>query len=392
MVKNKVLSWLTIIIFSVILVGCNDSIESVQAFNSDSKPPIPNVENIAEVAPPLLIQQLNENFAQTQPQVKILSPQNDEVLNTNNVSVDLEVKGLDIFKNEELQMGPHLHFFVDDKPYQAIYSTANSIELTDLAPGTHTIRVFASRPWHESFKNEGAYAQTTFHVFTATEDNNPAQNQPLLTYSRPQGVYSAEPIMLDFYLTNTPLHVVATENPNDEIVDWRIRVTINGESFLLDTWQPIYLTGFNKGQNWVKLEFIDENGNVIKNAFNSTVRVIDFQPKVKDTLAKLVTNKISLTKAQAITIKDYPITEEEVTPEETKVEEVTPEEIKIEEVTPEEIKIEEVTPEEIKIEEVTPEEIKVEEATPEEIKVEEVTPEEIKVEEVTPEEIKVEKN
>lgn len=39
--------------------------------------------------------------------------------------------------------------------------------------------------------------------------------------------------MLDFYLTNAPLHVVAQENPADDIADWRIRVTINGESFFI---------------------------------------------------------------------------------------------------------------------------------------------------------------
>lgn len=319
---KKIFSWLTIIIFSCTLTACNDTIDSVQAFNTDEKPPIPNVENIAEVATPALIQQLSQNFAQTQPQVKIVSPNNGEVLNTKDVSVSLNVKGLDIFKNEELQMGPHLHFFVDDQLYQSIYSIEKPIVLSNLAPGTHTIRVFAVRPWHESFKNEGAYAQTTFHIFTPTEDNNPSESQPLLTYSRPQGVYGAQPIMLDFYLTNAPLHLVAKENPDDEISDWRIRVTINGESFLLDTWQPIYLKGFNKGQNWVKLEFIDDNGNVIKNAFNSTVRAIEYDPKIKDTLAKLVTGKISLNKAQTMTLHNYEMTEEEVIIEE----EVTSEE------------------------------------------------------------------
>lgn len=333
MLKNRFLSWLTITILSFTLWGCNDTIDSVQAFNAEAKPPIPKVENIAEVAPPTLITQLNEIFSQTKPQVKILSPQNGEILNTNNISVTLEVKGLEIFKNEELKMGPHLHFFIDNQPYQAVYDTAESIELKDLSPGTHTIRVFASRPWDESFKNEGAYAQTTFHVFTPTEDNNPDEKLPLLTYNSPQGVYSAEPIMLDFYLTNAPLHAVANENPNDNISDWRIRVTINGESFLLDTWQPIYLTGFKKGQNWIKLEFIDDNGNVIKNAFNSTVRVINFDPKTKDTLAKLVTNKISLAKAQAITSKNTPVIPEQEEIEETPQEEISPEITSIPEVT-----------------------------------------------------------
>ncbi|MGY6528717.1 MAG: hypothetical protein ACXITR_02195 [Cyanobacterium sp.] len=284
--------------------SCNDTIDSVQAFNANNAP-IPKVDNIAEVAPPKLIQELNKTFQQKQPQVSILSPANDEILSTTTAEVKLDIKGLDIFKNEELQMGPHIHFFLDDQPYQAVYNTDEPLILSDLAPGTHTIRVFASRPWHESFKNPDAYAQTTFHVFTPTEDNNPSISQPLLTYSRPQGNYGAEPIMLDFYLTNAPLHLVAQESQEDGIQDWRIRVTVNGETFLLDTWQPIYLTGFNKGENWVKLEFIDDRGDVIKNSFNSTVRVINYDPKIKDTLSKLVTGKISLNKAKAITIPTY---------------------------------------------------------------------------------------
>ncbi|WP_330204598.1 hypothetical protein [Cyanobacterium sp. Dongsha4] len=342
MSRIKILSWLTVIFFSWTLVGCSDTIESVQAFNSESKSPIPRVENISEVAPPRLIQELNKNFSQTKPEVKILSPQIDEIINSQDVTVSLQVKGLDIFKDEELGMGPHLHFFLDDQPYQAIYSASEPIILEGLAPGTHTIRVFASRPWHESFKNPTAYAQTTFHVFTATEDNNPSQDEPLLTYSRPQGTYGAEPIMLDFYLTNAPLHVVAQENPADDIADWRIRVTINGESFLLDTWQPIYLTGFNEGQNWVKLEYIDENGNVIQNAFNSTVRAINYDLSFQDTLAKLVTDKISLEKVKAIALKDYQGLQEANSQEKEEIVEEKVEEVKEEK---SEIVEEELTPE-----------------------------------------------
>ena len=229
MIIKTILSWLVIAIISLTITACNeDTIESVQAFEDTSKPPIPKIEKIAEVSPPPLITQLNQNFAHNKPQVKIISPTPDEVVNNQEVAVQLEVKGLNIFKNPELQMGPHLHFFVDDQPYKAIYNTDEPIILSDLAPGTHTLRVFASRPWHESFKNRGAYAKTTFHVFTVTEENNPSPKQPSLTYSRPQGVYGAQPIMLDFYLTNAPLHVVAQESPDDDIVDWRMGVWVKG--------------------------------------------------------------------------------------------------------------------------------------------------------------------
>jgi hypothetical protein len=201
--------------------------------------------------------------------------------------------------------------------------------------------VFASRPWDESFKNEGAYAQTTFHILTKTNDNNPAPTLPLLTYSRPQGTYGAEPIMLDFYLTNAPLHLVAQENPEDKIKDWRIRVTVNGESFTADEWQPIYLKGFQKGNNWVQLELLDEDGNNLENAFNNTVRLVTYEPKQKDTLAKLVEGKISVEEARPIVEAGYrakvvPIPEVIETPAVEEKEPVKPE-IKPEEATEPEV-------------------------------------------------------
>jgi hypothetical protein len=156
------------------------------------------------------------------------------------------------------------------------------------------------RPWHESFKNDGAYAQTTFHVLTPTEDNRPNPALPLLTYSRPKGSYGAEPILLDFYLSNAPLHLVAQEDPTDAIADWRIRVTINNESFLLDHWQPVYLKGFEPGQNWIKLEFIDEAGNLVANSFNNTVRVMDYHPQGTDTLSRLVRGDLPLAIAKGM--------------------------------------------------------------------------------------------
>jgi hypothetical protein len=312
-------SGLCLILLSWGLVSCRDTIDSVRAFGTDSASRIPKAEQIAEVPPPSLIQELGKIFDQYQPQVTILSPQNGRVFEDTTVEVELQVRDLPLFKNEELGLGPHLNFFVDNQPYQAIYSTDEPIILENLAPGTHTIRVFASRPWHESFKNEGAYAQTTFHIFTPTDDNHPEPNLPLLTYSRPQGTYGAEPIMVDFYLTNAPLHLVAQSDSQDEIADWRIRVTVNGESFLMDTWQPIYLTGFHPGENWVQLEFIDENGNPVKNAFNNTVRVINYARQQEDTLAQLVTGKLSLARAKAIADPNYRL-EETSAPVETTTE------------------------------------------------------------------------
>ena len=221
------------------------------------------------------------------------------------MTVQFQVQDLPIYKDVNLGLGPHLHVFLDNQPYTAVYDANEPLVLTDLEPGTHTLRAFASRPWHESFKNEGAYAQTTFHLFTKTPNNNPDPALPLLTYSRPQSSYGAEPIMLDFYLTNAPLHQVALENPEDAIVDWRIRVTINGESFVTDQWQPLYLTGFKPGKNWVQLEFLDEEGNPLNNVFNNTVRLITYEPNGEDTLSKLVRGELTAAEAGSIVDPNY---------------------------------------------------------------------------------------
>lgn len=260
---------------------------------------------LTEVAPPSVIQELRQAFEENKPQVAIVSPRSNEVLENDTVSVQFQVKDLQLFKDKDLGLGPHLHVFLDNQPYQAVYDTSKPLVLEKLSPGTHTLRVFASRPWHESFKNEGAYAQTTFHIFTKTQENSPEPGVPLLTYSRPQATYGAEPIMLDFYLTNAPLHLVAREDKKDDIADWRIRCTINGNSFILDQWQPIYLKGFKPGKNWVQLEFLDENGLPVKNLFNNTARVITYEPDGKDTLSKLVRGDLSAAEVRGIVDPNY---------------------------------------------------------------------------------------
>ncbi|MEL6460343.1 MAG: hypothetical protein AAFQ91_19160 [Cyanobacteria bacterium J06621_15] len=264
-------------------------------------------KKISEVAPPEVIQELHQSLEKYQPQVKILSPQSDEILESDKLKVRFQVKDLPIFKNSHYELGSHLEVILDNQPELEIYDLNQPVEFSNLSPGTHTLRVFATRPWDESFKNEGAYAQTTFHVFTKSDDNNPDSKLPILTYNSPEGSYGAEPILLDFYLTNAPLHILAKDNPDNPIADWRIRCTINGESFIIDRWQSIYLKGFNQGQNWVKLEFLDNQGNPVKNVYNSTVKVINYEPKGKDALAKIVRGEVSAEELRGIVDKDYAV-------------------------------------------------------------------------------------
>jgi hypothetical protein len=322
-VLKTVLAFQLTIVLAISMVGCNDRLVASEGKESrsvtEAKPEIV----ILEVSPPETLQELGQSLEVYHPQVTIVSPQPDEILEDETVTVQLDVRDLPIFKDEKLGLGPHLHVILDNQPHITVYDLSKPLVLSDLSPGTHTLRVFAVRPWDESFKNEGAYAQTTFHLYTKSDDNAPESTFPLLTYNHPQGSYGAEPILLDFYLTNAPLHLIAQESAEDDIMDWRIRCTIDGKSFTIDRWQPVYLTGFRPGKNWVKLEFLDELGNPVKNVFNNTVRVITYEPGADDTLSQLIRGELSADEALGIVDPNYVWPEEpdeqnlEVVPEVT---------------------------------------------------------------------------
>ena len=325
---KTIFSYLLAIALSLGLVGCSDLNISELATGEALRDrieafPMPDIKGISfsnlhnsqsklsEAAPPILIRRLGKIIDNYRPQVSILEPLLDQVLDDTNVAVRLKVTDFPLFKDENLEMGPHLHFILDNEPYQAIYSVDEPIILENLAPGTHTIRVFAARPWHESFKTQGAYAETTFHILTKTQENNPDSQVPLLTYSRPNGLYGAEPIMLDFYLSHLPSEQIVKNSATEGLPTWRVKATVNGESFIIDQWQPVYLTGFKEGNNWLQLELLDEQGNNIKNIFNNTVRLITYNPETKDSLARIVTGEIDLQNAIAIVDPNYEIPLEE---------------------------------------------------------------------------------
>ena len=296
------------------MVGCNRlntdvSLSSDRLNNLSFKS---SSSDLAEVATPKTIKELELNLEEYVPQVKIVTPTPEQTFSNSSVQVELEIEGLPLFRDKKTGLGNHLNLIVDNEPYQEIYSVKKPIKIENLAPGTHTIRAFAARPWGESFKNEAAYTQTTFNVLTQTNDNRPAPDRALLTYNSPTGTYGAQPILLDFYLTNAPLQEIAQNN--SELEDWRVRATIDGTSFMIEDWQPIYLTGLKPGENWVQLELIDNRGNNIENAFNNTVRVINYNPQQQDTLASLVTDKISLDDARSIITQNYSVEPIDVEP------------------------------------------------------------------------------
>lgn len=303
----KLAKSLACIALLLMVVGCSSSSQAVDSSSTvrESRNASLSVSSpvLKQVSAPALIQQLAPWLDSYAPQIQIQQPKANQVFDDTTVSVVLRVQDLPIYKDEVLQMGPHVELLLDNQPYGSVYDLEQPIVLKDLTPGTHTIRAFATRPWYESFKNEGAYAQTTFHIFTETDENFPTAAQPLLTYGGPVGTYGAEPVLLDFYLTDAPLHQIAQDNPM--ISDWRVRYTINGDSLILDNWESIYIEGLQPGKNWVQLTLVDDEGKPIEGVFNNTVRLIDYDPDLNDSLTKIVRGELALAEVGGIVDPSY---------------------------------------------------------------------------------------
>lgn len=251
------------------------------------------------------------------PTLRIVEPKADATIASSTVKVKIELsgdlKGYKPHMDEATKTGNHVHVILDNQPYEAYYNIDSAFELRNVADGEHTLRVFPSRPWHEAYKNNGAFQMVKFTVKnggadaskpTTTNTGNTMANantaptpegkdmqnstagavdptKPLLTFSRPKGEYKgadADAIMIDFWLTNAILagDDLPIERTGPVPTICRVRYSIDGgEPKLIEKWQPIWLTGWTTGKHTIKLELVDEKGNVIDNGgYNSTTREI----------------------------------------------------------------------------------------------------------------------
>jgi hypothetical protein len=274
----------TSVIIGSVLVLCNGFSFCTVAIAANLRS-----DSISEVSPPIAIQQLRTK--DTVPKIKILSPKVDETVSEPTVTVRLQVENFKPFKDPKLGLGPYLNLSVDDLPSQLIYDANAPVELKDLKPGTHVLRVFANHSWGESYKNPEAYVQVSFNVLTASIGNTWDQQQPLLTYNQPTGSYGAEPILLDYYLSTSKFRT-----PDDSLLkdNLQVRVTINGQSFKTDRWLPLYLNGFRSGTNWIRLELLDRQEQPLKSPFSEVTQAFQFQPRGRDGLARLVQDQLSV--------------------------------------------------------------------------------------------------
>jgi hypothetical protein len=78
---------------------------------------------------------------------------------------------------------------------------------------------------------------------------------------------------LDWLLLDAPL-----QHLRDNDGSWRLRVSVNGDSFITDQNVPIWLKGWTSGSNSLQLELLDGRGKPLNPPFNSLVSELVLKP------------------------------------------------------------------------------------------------------------------
>lgn len=311
---KKFSRWPSILFISMVglflLAACSgDNQNQTTAVTTVTPPPAQVLQVVPR--PQKIIDLLNARGEQDQamPVLKVVSPANNSVINGSVVPVRLnlsgDLKGYKPHKDPATNTGNHIHVILDNQPYEAYYELDQPFELRNVTEGKHTLRVFASRPWHESYKNDGSFQIVTFTVKGGGDATKPtttnsgqtmannnaspspspregkdvAQSaagdvdpiKPLLTYSRPKGEYKgadADAIMIDFWLSNAKLKGDGGE--------YRVRYIIDDDDpKYIDKWEPIWLSGWINGKHSVRLELLDKDQRPVENGgYNTTTREI----------------------------------------------------------------------------------------------------------------------
>ena len=275
----KAISAVVLAVLLMVTSGCTSG-ASARGSRSEVSPVTSSKPSgeLQEVAPPGAVQQLRERLNDRAPQIDVLAPANDSSLPAGPWTLKLNVQDWPLYEDEKNGLGPHLVVQLDDQPPLRISSNteAQAIAMPELSPGSHRLTVFAARPWGEVVKAPGASQQLRLHRVARNPSQLPSSGSPQLIAASPSDLQHSEPVLIDWLLIDAPL-----QHLRDDDARWRLRVSVNGDSFLVDRQTPLWLKGLKRGSNAVQLELLDGRGDPLNPPFNSVVRevVIDTSPK-----------------------------------------------------------------------------------------------------------------
>jgi len=223
-------------------------------------------------------------------EVRIAFPDEGEVKTANPVKVQLRLEAFPLgFASDfprarqirDNEQGQAIHIILDGKHHfdinEAIDDVTENQEIDfdqtleaiipyNLTNGIHVLRVFPVRSFGECLKGPSCFAADYFYFGKAENKPSIDLSKPYLTYNSPEGEYEInQPILLDFYLTNTQLSQDG----------YKVRLTIDGsDKRILTEWVPYFIYGLKKGSHTIKLELLSPQGAVLPPLFDDLQQTI----------------------------------------------------------------------------------------------------------------------
>jgi hypothetical protein len=282
-----------LLLFPLLAVNCSQPLENQNSNTANSNLANSNASQssgmprdakpMGQVAPGYFMAGPNGDVS-----LQLTEPADGGTVPENFIRPRYSITGYPVYKDDERNKGQHVHMILDNEPYEAAYHPDQPFRpenglFDNLKDGTHTLRAFPSREWHESIKDEdgSAFSFITFQVKKATPGLTIDKTKPLLTYSRPKGEYrwkdDPRGVMLDFYVANARI------GPND----YRVKYSVNnGRVNILTRWEPVWIKWeeLPPQEYTVDLQLIDADnkpvpfkvGNV---DYNHTVRKFTVLPQ-----------------------------------------------------------------------------------------------------------------
>jgi len=228
--------------------------------------------HLQEVSPPAAVLQFKAAVGEKLPQLEILEPANGALVGDGSWTLRVKVSEWPLIDGGSLGLGPHLLVMLDGEPPRVL--TASQTEMPPLSPGSHRLTVAAAWPWGEVIKSHGAFDQIRFHRAAANPLAVPAPGSAQLFVTSPSvhTKKSNQPVLLDWLLIDAPL-----QNLREDDASWRLRITVNGESFLVDQQTPLWLSGWRPEASALLWELVDGRGEALNPPFNSIVSELSIE-------------------------------------------------------------------------------------------------------------------
>ena len=229
---------------------------------------------LQEVAPPGAAQQLSDQLRGRQPQLSVISPKPGSEIATGEWTLQLQLEDWPVLESSELGPGPHVVVQLDQQePLRIFESNAKgviSVAMPPLMPGSHHLSAFAALPWGEAAAGKNARLQWQLYRGLATPEALPDLQAPQLVAVAPQQLSAGAAVPINWFLFNAPL-----QHLRDGDEQWRLRLSLDGSSVVLDRAQSLWLKPLKAGEHFLKLELLDGDGNPLQPAFNSLVQELN---------------------------------------------------------------------------------------------------------------------